>query len=58
MTEEIKEILKKKDYYDILGVSKTFTDDELKKAYRKAALKFHPDKNKNEGAPDAFKKVA
>lgn len=58
MEEEIKQFLKKKDFYDILGVQKTATEDELKKAYRKLALKFHPDKNKYTGAQDAFKKIA
>ena len=50
------EIIKKTDYYDILGVNKTSSEDEIKKAYRKLALKLHPDKNSAPKATDAFKK--
>jgi molecular chaperone DnaJ len=35
----------KRDYYDVLGVSKTSSDSEIKKSYRKLAMKFHPDRN-------------
>lgn len=56
--KEVQRILRTRDYYDILGVPKDSDEDVVKKAYRKMALKLHPDKNKAPGAEEAFKKVS
>ncbi len=47
----------KRDYYDILGIGRNATDEEIKKAFRRLAFKYHPDHNHEGGAVDKFKEV-
>ena len=48
----------KRDYYDVLGVLKKASEEEVRKAFRKKAMEYHPDRNKNPDAEEKFKEVS
>ena len=48
----------KKDYYEILGVPRNATKEEIKRAFRQLALKYHPDRNKSPDAEEKFKEIS
>src|ERR687886_1329397 len=48
----------KRDYYEVLGVQKNASKEEVKNAYRKLALQYHPDRNKAAGAEERFKEIS
>ena len=47
-----------KNYYDVLGITKDASEKEVKKAFRKLALQYHPDKNKEPDAEEKFREIA
>ncbi|KAL5103449.1 hypothetical protein TcWFU_010117 [Taenia crassiceps] len=55
--ESVRRILACRDLYSVLGVSKDATEDDIKRAYKSLARRYHPDKNKAPGATEAFKKI-
>jgi molecular chaperone DnaJ len=50
-------MITKRDYYETLGVSREATDEEIKKAYRQLAFRYHPDRNRDGGAEEKFKEI-
>ncbi|MFQ6135392.1 MAG: molecular chaperone DnaJ [Nitrososphaerales archaeon] len=50
--------MKKRDYYEVLGVSKDASKEEVKRAYRRLALKYHPDRNKSSDSEEKFKEIS
>jgi len=54
----VEEVTAGKDYYQLLGISRDATERDIKKAFRKLAMKYHPDKNKAKDAEDKFREIA
>jgi len=50
--------MSKRDYYEVLGIEKSASEEEIKKAYRRLAHQYHPDRNSDDGAEDKFKEAA
>ncbi|MBI2288396.1 MAG: DnaJ domain-containing protein, partial [Chloroflexi bacterium] len=47
----------KRDYYEVLGIERNANEEKVKSAFRKLAFKYHPDRNRNDGAEDKFKEI-
>ncbi|GFR00741.1 dnaJ homolog subfamily B member 9 [Trichonephila clavata] len=54
----ISEVICDRDYYDVLGVNKKASNRDIKKAFRKLAMQYHPDKNKDPEAEKKFREIA
>jgi molecular chaperone DnaJ len=54
----VKRMAGKRDYYEVLGIAKTASKDEIKDTYRKLALQYHPDRNKSPEAEEKFKEIS